>query len=158
MIALDRYYEGINSQIDLEETMSNPDAAGELEIFRKIFCGLKEPLNSSGTRELLGLLKLDLKTLRSLNELHQTSELATALSHIITFLEERYGSRVLIVTKFKSFTDADLDRLLQYIVEYQKVSGLLSSLFNRGKIRQLNNNFKRDFPFCQFEDPRKCIE
>ncbi|MFH0897007.1 MAG: AAA domain-containing protein, partial [Candidatus Bathyarchaeota archaeon] len=158
MISMEREYEAQDQLIDLVEVLGNPDSVHELEEFRKIFLSLKEILTTGGTRELLKLLRVDLNTLKDLHGLLQASELATELANIITFLVERYGSRIEIVTKFKSFTDEDLNTLSLYIMEYNKVSGLLATLFKRGKIKQLNNNFKNDFPFCGFEEPRKCIE
>ncbi|MDD5007258.1 MAG: AAA domain-containing protein [Syntrophorhabdaceae bacterium] len=158
MISMEREYEAQYQLIDLVEVLDNPDSVHELEEFRKIFLSLKEILTTGGAKELLKLLRVDLNTLKDLHGLLQVSELATELANIITFLVERYGPRIEIVTKFKSFTDEDFNTLSLYIMEYNKVSGLLATLFKRGKIKQLNNNFKNDFPFCGFEEPRKCIE
>lgn len=157
MIALEREYEGQDQTIDLAEVLNSPASDQDLVKFRNIFCNLQEILNIAGTRELLKLLRLDSSKLRDMNGLLQTSELAKEISDIIKFIRERYGSRIDIVTKFESFSDADLKPLSSYISEYEKVSGLFASLFKREKIQHLNNNFKRVFPFCQFEDPRKCI-
>jgi very-short-patch-repair endonuclease len=157
MIALEIEYERQDWPVNPTEALNNPDAAHELEEFRKIFLGLKEILNNSGVKELLKLLRLNLNTLKDLNGLLQTSDLAKWISEIIKFLKERYGSRIEIVTTFESFTDADLKKLSSYISEYDKVSGLFASIFKREKIKQLNSNFKHTFPFCQIQDPRKCL-
>jgi len=157
MIALEREYEEQDWPVNLTEALNNPDSAHELEEFRKIFLGLKEILNNSRVRELLKLLRLDLDTLKDLNGLLQTADLAKGISEIIKFLRERYGSRIEIITKFESFSDADVKKLSSYISEYEKVSGLFASMFKRGKIQQLNNNFKHAFPFCRLQDPRKCL-
>ena len=157
VVALEQNYEGQSQPIDLQEVLNNSDAAHELEEFRKIFLGLKEILNTSATKELLKLLGLDASTLREPNALLQTSVLAKEMLDIVTFLRERYGSRIEIITKFEAFSDATLKTLSSHIIEYEKVSGLFSSLFKRGKIQQLNNAFKLVFPFCRFEEPRKCL-
>src|SRR3989304_8479193 len=154
MIALEREYEGQAQPVDLAEVLNNPDSANELEEFRKIFLGLNKILNDVGMIQLLKLLMLDSSTLKDLNELLHASELAKEIVDIIKFLDERYGSLIEIATKFESFGDADLNTLTSYIIEYEKVSGLLASLFKYGKIQQLNSNFMRAFPGCRFEDPK----
>lgn len=157
VITLECNYEGQNQPIDFAEVLNNSDSAHELEEFRKIFMSVKEILNTGEMRRLLWLLGLDRSTLKDLNGLLQTSELAKEISDIIKFLGERYGSRIGIVTKFEAFSDATLNILSSYVIEYEKVSGLFGSLFKRSKIQQLNNSFRVAFPFCRFEEPRKCL-
>ena len=51
MIDLDQQYEGQDQPIDVSEVLKSPDAAGDLEEFRKIFLNLKELLNTPSIRE-----------------------------------------------------------------------------------------------------------
>ena len=155
MIDLEQQYKGHDQLIDISEALNRPDAADELEEFRKIFLNLRELLNTSSIRELLRLMRLDPNELRNMNGLLQVSQLAKEISDIVQYLRERYGLRIDIVTKFESFSDANMTTLSSFISHYEKVSGILASLFMRGKIRQLDNDFKQFFLFNKFEQPRK---
>ena len=103
-------------------------------------------------------MRLDPTELGSINGLLQASQLAKEIADIVQYLRERYGTRIDIVTKFESFSDADMATLSSFISQYDKVSGILASLFMRGKIRQLDSDFKQSFPFNKFEQPRKNLK
>jgi len=156
-IALEQQYIGHDQLIDISEALNRPDAAGELEEFRKILLNVKELLNTSSISELLKLIRLDPNELRNMNGLLQVSQLAKEISDIVQSLRERYGLRIDIITKFESFSNASMTTLSSFISRYEKVSGIFASLFKRGKIRQLDNDFKQFFPFNKFEQPRKSL-
>lgn len=158
MIDLDRQYDGHNQPIDVEEALKAPDAAGDLEEFRKIFLNLKALFNTPSIRELLKLMRLAPTELGSMNGLLQVSQLAKEISDIVQYLRERYGARIDIVTKFESFSDADMVTLSSFVTRYDKVSGIFASLFLRVKIRQFDSDFKQSFPFNKFEQPRKNLK
>lgn len=158
MINLDRKYEGTTQPINIEEALKDPDAANDLEEFRKIFLNLKKLLNTASISDLLKLMRLDPTELRNMNGLLQVSQLAKEISGIVQYLRERYGAHINIIRKFESFSDADLANLAPFVGKYDKVSGILASLFMRGEIRKLDSNFMRSFPFNKFEQPRKNLK
>ncbi len=158
MIDLDQQYEGADCLIDITEASNRPDAADEFEEFRKIFLNLKYLFNTASIRELLKLMRLDPTELRNTNGLLQVSQSAKEISDVVQYLKERYGTHIDIVTKFESFSDADIKILSSFVSQYEKVSGLLASLFRRGKIRQLDSDFKQSFPFNKFKQPRKNLK
>ncbi len=158
MIDLDRQYEGHNQPIDIEEALKGPDAAGDLEEFRKIFLNIKKLFSTPSIREILKLMRFAPTELGSINGLLQVSQLAKEISDIVHYLRERYGARIDIVTKFESFSDADMVTLSSFVTRYDKVSGIFASLFMRGKIRQFDSDFKQSFPFSKFEQPQKSFK
>ncbi len=158
MIGLDQQYKGHDQPIDISEVLNNPNAADELEEFRKIFLHLKELLNTLSIKKLLKLMGLDSNELRNMNGLLQCSQLANEISDIVQYLRERYGARIDIITKFESFSDSDIATLSYFVSHYEKASGMLASLFMRGKIRELDSNFNQAFPFNKFEQPRKNLK
>ncbi|MBI5601734.1 MAG: topoisomerase DNA-binding C4 zinc finger domain-containing protein [Deltaproteobacteria bacterium] len=158
MIDLDQQYEGHNQPIDVEEVLKCPDAAGDLEEFRKIFLNLTELLNTPSIRQLLKLIKLEPTEMKDITGLLQVSQLANEIVDIVRYLRERYGARIDIVMKFELFSDAFMTTLSSFIIRYDRVFGILASLFMRGKIRQLDSDFKRSFPFNKFEQPRKSLK
>lgn len=158
MIDLDQQYEGTDCLIDITEVLNMPDAADEIEEFRKIFLNLKELLDKAPIRKLLKVMGLDPTEQRTMNCLLQGSYLAKEISDVMQYLRERYGTHIDIITKLASFSDKDMATLSSFISQYEKVSGLLAALFMRGKIRQLDSGFKQSFPFNKFEQPRKNLK
>lgn len=158
MIDLDQRYEAANCPIDIAEVLNRPDAADEIEEFRKIFLNLKELFNTSAIGELLKLMRVNPNELNNMNGLLQVSQLAGEISNAVQYLRERYGVRINVIKNFESFTDADMTTLSSFISRYEKVSGLLASIFMRGKIRQLDSDFKQSFPSNKFEQPRKNLK
>jgi len=157
MIDLDQKFEGQNLLIDMSEALKTPDAAGDLEEFRKIFLNLKESLNTPSIRDLFKLIRPDPTEPGSMNSLSQVSQLAKEIIDSVLYLKERYGVSIDLVTRFESFSDAEMGTLSSFVSEYEKVSGIWASLFMRGKIRQLDSDFKQSFPFNKFEQPRKSL-
>jgi len=158
MIHLEQHCEGHDLPIDIQEVLNAPDAADNLEEFRNIFLNFKEFIGTPPIMELLKLLKLDPTEMKNKDGLLEVSKLAKEIADIVLNLRERYGSRIDIVLKFESFSDVTMTSLSSFIRGYDKVSGILASLFMRGKIRQLDSDFKRNFPFNKFEQPRKSLK
>ena len=158
LVALEREQEKRDQPVDLAEAMKYADSAHVFDEFRKIFLNLKKVLNGSETLETLKLLRINLLDLKDLHAFLEVSKLAKDVSESIEFLGERYGSRITIITKFDSFVGADLSLLSGYIQKYEKLAGIFASVFKRGAIRKLDDDFKRSFLSAGFEEPRKCVK
>ncbi|RJQ48924.1 MAG: hypothetical protein C4538_03080 [Nitrospiraceae bacterium] len=158
MIAIEQQYEGIGFPIDVTEVLIRADAIDEIEEFRKIFLNLKELLDTAPIRELFKVIGLDPAEQRTMNGLLQVFHLAKEISDSVQYLRERYGTRINIVTRLESFSDRDMTILSSFISQYEKVSGLLASIFMRGKIRQLDTGFKQSFPLNKIDQPRKSLK
>jgi very-short-patch-repair endonuclease len=158
VIGLDRKYEGQDQPLDISEALRSPDAARELEKVRRIFLNLKEFSDTPPIRELLKLMRSDPTQPGSANSFLQISQSVKEVANIVQYLQGRYGTGLDIITKFESFSDADMAVLPSFISQYEKVSGILASLFMRGRIRRLDGDFKQSFPFSKLEPPRKHLQ
>ena len=94
----------------------------------------------------------------SMSCLLQVSQLAKEFSNIMQYLRERYGTHIETVKRFESFSDAEMGTLSSFVNQYDKVAGIFAMLFMRRKIRQLDNDFKRAFPFNKFDQPKKNLK
>ncbi len=155
MIDIEQQYEDTDSPIDISEALNRPNAADELEEFRKIFLNLKELFESELIMELPESMRPGATELGNMSGLLEFSQVAKRVSAIVLHLRKRYGALVNNVTKFESLFDADITNLGCFIAKYEKVSGLLASLFMRRKIRRLEKDFNEMFPFNTFEKLRK---
>jgi len=156
LIDIEQQYDD-NFPVDIIEVLNRTDASDDLEEFRKIFLKMKNIFTTGVIQNVLKSMMPSLTKIKNVNGL-QISQLAKEISDIMQYLKERYDDRINIITQFESFCDSDISTLSSFIKKYEEVSSLFCTLFMRGKIRQLDNDFELAFPFNKFDQPRKNLK
>lgn len=158
---LESYYQNKGFPVDIDEVLDQSESAIELEEFRKIFLSLKNKLvidlsEKENESRFFELLNFHLDEFKNISNFQKYLWLLNFLSASVSKLKEVYGAGLFSILKFENFSDNGLEILKKFIDSYEKEKNwLFGYLFKRGKIEELDREFKKHFNLSSSFDPHK---
>lgn len=164
LFELESYYETHEYAVDIEEVLKLPESSIELEEFRKIFKSFKDNLatyrrNIDNHRELFKALNFsfdDSDDLTSFQKILPFKNVLPSLLAHIQKLKDSHKEKMELINNFSDFSDDQLDKLNEFIEEYENSKNWLFGYFLKGDaLQKLDTDFKRTFLHSKFEQPHK---
>ncbi len=158
MMSRENYFADSDYPIDISYLEQKPEYFDVIKEFRKTIIDLKAIFKDTRIQRLFSILNIDTTSITSANQLFQSLRPLKEFKYVINFLRERYSANIFILSKIKAFGDEDLRVLENFILEFEKLSGLIAVIFKRRRIKELNSRFQRQFTDSEFDLPHKQIQ
>jgi len=164
LIKLETYYETYEHIVDIGEVLNVPESSIELEDIRKILKNFKDNLincrrNIDYYHEIFKAFNFPVDDFDVLTGFPEILSLKNALPTLLTDiqkLKDSYGEKIELINNFSSFSDDQIDRLDEFIKEYENSRNWIFGYFLKGdKIRNLDTNFKNTFLHSKFNLPHQ---
>lgn len=164
LFELESYYEKHEHVVDIEEVLKIPESSIELEEFRKILKSFKDNLinyrrdidNYSELFRAFNFSVDDFDESTSFQEILPIKNVLPSLLADIQKSKDYYREKIELIHNFSSFSDNQLDKLNEFIKEYEHSKTWLFGYFFKGdKVKELDTDFKSTFLHSKFEQPHK---
>ncbi len=162
LFKLEAYYKEKGCSVDIEEVLTQPESAIELEEFREILTNLRNKLAEYKDgkiieNKLLRLFGFSVGSFSDLPNFQKFLYLLTIFSkQILQRLRDTYKESIDVLNYFREFSDKDLSKLNKFIEEYRSLKTWIFGYFLKGhKVKKLDIEFKKAFPFSKFEQPHR---
>ncbi|MEI6596692.1 MAG: AAA domain-containing protein [bacterium] len=161
---LESFYSGKDFPIDIDEALDQAESAIELEEFRKIFLSLRDKfIINKEEREkesyLFELLNFSINDFNDIANFQKYLWLLSFLSSSVAKIKETYGSEIDKLLKFVDFDDSSLEKLSNFISDYEKEKNwLLGYLFKKEKLENLDKEFIKYFNLTSQIEPHKNLD
>ncbi len=161
---LENYYNDRDSIFDFEEIKNHPNPDGDLSDIRDILSKFKIIMNSKDDEsfiKLLSIFKISPSNFKSTTSLTDFGGIFANLDLIqkdVNVLKTNFPSKVDMAPLFSDLNYEDLSKLNEFILRYKKEKGeLFGFLFKKKIWRELNREFKENFPNCPLDEPFKHV-
>jgi len=106
--------------------------------------------------ELLEVLGISLASFKNLEGFRSYLDVLAKLIDCSNQIFTQYQREAKLLAHFDGFSDAVLEKLEYFVVQYDKCRNwLLGYLFKGTKVEQLNREFRESFANYSFEDPHR---
>lgn len=161
---LESYYVNKGFPVEINEVLNQTESAIELEEFKKIFLSLKDKLiidqdEKEKEAKLFELLSFSINDFKDISNFQKYLWLLNFLSSSVAKIKEVYANNLALLSTFDNFNDTLLEKLSDFINNYEKERNwLFGYAFKKGKIENLNKEFKKSFGLTSQIEPHKNLE
>lgn len=134
--------------IDLDELVTNPDAAVDLEELKRVVSKMNNQL-----------LEGELLKFQNLDTLKEYIDFLESVSGVIETLKTVYGEELNLLTNFSEFSDGELQILKKIAEDYGACKHwLFGYLLAKKKLLEIDHEFVKKFPTSNIQDPHNQLE
>ena len=153
------YFRDKDLVFDIDELLKEGEAVIELGDLRISLHRIKDIFASNDFNELLDLIKVKKETLKTLQDNKDLLSILNLTVESIEKIKTTLPDKITSITKFTKFGADDLEKLAQYIEEYENLKvWVLGFLFSKKKASELDIKFKKDFIHSNFSAPHEELE
>ena len=154
---LEDYFKEKEFVVDVDEVLNQTESAIELEEFREIFKNLEDKLLEKNSKAL-ELFGLSLESFDDIEIFQKFINFLIALQKNLHKLKDVFGEKIALLSSFKKLSDKELEKLSKIITNYENLRNWLFGYFlKKKKVEKLNLEFKKTFPYSQFNQPHEAI-
>ncbi len=156
---LEIYFRDKDLVFDIDELLKEDEAVIELGDLRISLHRIKDTFASNDFNELLDLIKVKKETLKTLQDNKDLLSFFNLTVESIEKIKTTLPDKIASTAKFTKFSANDLQKLAQYIEEYENLKvWALGFLFSKKKATELDIKFKKDFIYSNFSAPHEELE